>query len=68
MQPLGGEEKTKMKEIKAIAKVFGKRQEYRFRVEADGSVLVFDSVAGHYTRCHSLSADAQRRIARKAVA
>ena len=37
----------------------------KVRVEADGSVLPWDSVAGHYTRCHSLSAGIQKRIARK---
>jgi len=38
----------------------------RCRVDADGAVLVWDSVARHYTRCHSLSASAQRRIRRLA--
>ena len=28
----------------------------RCSVEADGTVRVYDDVAGHYTRCHSLSA------------
>jgi len=30
-------------------------------VEADGTVLVWDSVAGYYTSCHALSASAIRR-------
>lgn len=34
---------------------------YRAIVDTDGTVRVWDSVAGHYTRCHSLS---PRRIAR----
>jgi hypothetical protein len=40
----------------------------RCRVEADGTVLVWDSVAGHYTNCHGLSASAVRRIRRLAAA
>ena len=36
------------------------------RVDPDGDVLVWDSVAKHYTRCHSLSESAQRRIRRLA--
>ncbi len=31
-------------------------------VEPDGTVRVYDDVAGHYTLCHSLSARAQARI------
>lgn len=31
----------------------------------DGSIWVWDSVAGHYTPCHSLSASAAKRIARR---
>jgi len=37
------------------------RGTYRAIVDADGTVRVYDSVAGHYTRCHSLT---PRRIAR----
>ncbi len=37
------------------------RGTYRAQVDADGAVRVWDSVAGHYTRNHSLS---PRRIAR----
>lgn len=33
----------------------------RVRVQANGSVSVYDSVAGHYTTCHSLSEGAIRR-------
>ena len=39
--------------------------EYSVRVDADDSVRVWDDIAGHYTRCHSLSVASQRRIARK---
>lgn len=38
------------------------RGSYRVAVEADGSVLVFDSIARHYTHCHSLSRRSQARI------
>ena len=36
-------------------------QLHRIRVSADGTVRVYDSIAGHYTTCHSLSQGAQRR-------
>jgi hypothetical protein len=29
---------------------------YRAIVDADGTVRVWDDVAGHYTRCHALTA------------
>jgi hypothetical protein len=32
------------------------RGTYRAIVDADGAVRVWDSVAGHYTRCHTLTA------------
>jgi hypothetical protein len=32
------------------------RGTYRAIVDADGTVYVWDSVAGYYTRCHALSA------------
>lgn len=35
-------------------------------VEPDGCILVWDYVPGNYTRCHSLTASAERRI-RKAA-
>ncbi len=40
---------------------------YRARVEADGTVRVYDDLAGHYTTCHSLTV-AQIRYIRRAVA
>lgn len=40
----------------------------RVMVEADGSVLVWDCVAGHYTRCHSMSESATRRARKLASA
>ncbi len=41
-------------------------QTHRCMVSADGTVRVWDSVAGHYTTCHSLSESAQQRIRRLA--
>jgi hypothetical protein len=35
------------------------------KISADGATLVWDSIAGHYTRCHALSTASQKRIARK---
>ncbi len=53
-----------MSEVTTKAEAFSTEsaREYRFAVEADGTVRVWDSVAGHYTTCHSLSASAVRRI------
>lgn len=56
------------REITAIAAAFtgeGVRS-YRFQVDADGTVRVYDSVAGHYTLTHALSEGAQKRIRRLA--
>ena len=33
----------------------------------NGAVLVWDSVAGHYTACHSLSAKTQAKIQSQAI-
>lgn len=57
-------------EIETRARAFAGRpiEDVRCRVEADGTVLVWDSVAGHFTRCHSLSESAIRRIRRLAKA
>lgn len=38
----------------------GKNAGYRAIVDSDGTIRVWDSVAGHYTMCHSLT---QRQIA-----
>jgi hypothetical protein len=55
-------------EITVRAKAFTGEgvREHRVLVEG-GKVSVWDSVAGHYTTCHSLSAAAVKRIARKAT-
>ena len=39
---------------------------YRVLVTSDGDVLVWDSIAGHYTRCHALTPSAQARLRVKA--
>ena len=39
---------------------------YRVLVTPDGSVLVWDSLAGHYTACHVLTPSAQARLRAKA--
>ena len=41
-------------------------QRARVLVHTDGSVTVFDSIAGHFTGCHSLGESAVRRIRRLA--
>jgi hypothetical protein len=61
-RPIQGEKI--MTELKAQAKVFGVMDWYRFRVYDDGMVAVWDSVAGHYTPCHSMSSKAKNRIRR----
>ena len=37
----------------------------RVLVDPDDTVWVHDEVAGHYTVCHALSPQTQRRIARR---
>lgn len=37
-------------------------QIYRICVDSDGTVSVWDSVAGHYTTCHALSERQQQRL------
>lgn len=51
-------------EITARAKAFSNEgiKTHKFSVDADGTVRVWDSVAGHYTTCHSLSKSAEARI------
>ena len=57
---------TKTREITCRARAFAGRgvETIRCRLDADGSVLVWDDLARHYTRCHSLTASAHRRIRR----
>ena len=35
---------------------------YRFTVDPDGTVRVWDSIAGHYTRCHGMTPREESRI------
>lgn len=61
---------TQSRKIRVRAKAFSGEgvREHECMVGADGTVRVWDSVAGHYTTCHSLSESAQRRIRRLATA
>jgi hypothetical protein len=58
--------KTREIVIETRARAFSGRgiETIRCRLDADGSVLVWDSLAGHYTHCHSLGQSAIRRIRR----
>lgn len=40
---------------------------YRASVSADGTVRVYDSVAGHYTTCHSLTPAQERYVRARAA-
>jgi hypothetical protein len=55
---------TQRKFINARCKAFSHEPAriYRVMVDTDGSVLVHDSVAAHYTRNHRLSPATVRRI------
>ena len=57
-----------MTRIIAIAKPFAafQRGKYEFSVSDDGTISVWDDVAGYYTTCHSLSEAAQRKIGKVA--
>lgn len=61
--------KTTDRIVTIRAKAFSSEgiRSHKCLVGADGTVRVWDSVAGHYTTCHSLSDSAIRR-ARKLVA
>lgn len=51
--------------IVARAKVFSNEgvRRYRFAIDMDrGEVRPYDSIAGHYTTCHSMSQDTANRI------
>ena len=41
---------------------------HKFEVESDGTVRVYDPIAGYYTLCHSLSDATQNRIRKLAQA
>ncbi len=50
--------------VEARAKAFAGEnvKSHRFAVSTDGSVRVWDAIAGHYTNCNSLSESAKARI------
>jgi hypothetical protein len=54
-------------ELTIKAKAFAGEGVRTNRVIVDDTVRVFDSVAGYYTTCHSLSAHAVRRIRKLAA-
>jgi len=56
--------------IKARAKAFSGEniRQHKFAVASDGTVRVWDSIAGHYTTCHSMTPATQRRIRKLASA
>ncbi len=55
---------TTSKTIRCRANAFTNRgiEAIKCMVAEDGTVRVWDSVAGYYTTCHALSDSAQRRI------
>ena len=55
---------TTEKEITARVKAFTNHGigTYRILVEADGDILVYDSIAGHFTRCHALTPAQIKRL------
>lgn len=56
------------KKVTIRANAFGRVETIRCLVDDDGSVLVWDDVAGHYTRCNRLGASAISRIRKLADA
>ena len=57
-----------MKTVTTKAKAFnGKLENIKAAIDPDGTVRVWDEVAGYYTTCHGLSAAAQQRIRRLAA-
>jgi hypothetical protein len=57
------------KTIKVRCKAFSGEgvRENKVMIEPGRTIRVWDSVAGHYTSCHSLSPSAVRRILRMAA-
>ncbi len=55
---------TTATEVTVRAKAFNGQgvREHKCLIDADGTVSVWDDVAGHYTTCHSLGDSAIRRI------
>ena len=56
-------------EMEYRGRVFGRRiQTADVRVDDQGALRVWDEVAGHWTRCHSITERGQRAIRRAAKA
>ena len=54
--------------VKARAFSSESARNYRFCVDlSDNEIMVWDRVAGHFTKCHRLSVSAKRRIIERAV-
>lgn len=61
-------ETNKAAEKTIQVKAFGRIGRYRVMIESDGTVRVWDSIAGYYTRCHGMTPAQERRIARSRLA
>lgn len=53
--------------IRAKAFSGSKTAQHRCMVDDNGTVRVYDDVAGYYTTCHSLSLPAQARVRKLAA-
>lgn len=60
---------TSSKEITVRAKAFSCRgvRSHKFSVDPDGTVRVWDSVAGHYTTCHAMTPRTLHRVRKMAI-
>lgn len=60
---------TQSKEITARAKAFSGEgvRSHKFSVDHDGTVRVWDSIAGHYTNCHAMTPRALNRVRKMAI-
>jgi len=58
-----------MKEITMTTKAFSteRKGQYSIAVDADGTVKVYDSIAGHYTTCHAMTERSMAAARRKAA-
>jgi len=58
-----------MKIITTRARAFAGQaiRSHKFAIDTDGTVKVWDSVAGHFTACHSLGKSAIARIRKMAI-
>lgn len=60
---------TDTTEITARARAFSGEgiNTHKFSISTDGTVRVWDRVAGHYTTCHAMSAATQARLRKLAA-